>query len=69
VIKGKNPSRRWVLDADLAGPFDRISHHHIMAMIGSFPARGMIRQWLKAGVFEDGQLHRKGLVSGSLSRR
>jgi RNA-directed DNA polymerase len=58
VIKGKNPSRRWVLDADLAGAFDRISHHHIIAMIGSFPARGMIRQWLNAGVLENGQLHR-----------
>ena len=58
VIKGKRPKRRWVLDADLAGVFDRIAHHHIMAMIGSFPARGMIWQWLRAGVVENGQLHR-----------
>ena len=58
VIKGTNPNRRWVLDADLAGAFDRIGHHHIMAMIGSFPARGMIWPWLRAGVVEDGRLHR-----------
>ena len=58
VIKGKRPKRRWVLDADLAGAFDRIGHHHIMAMIGSFPARGMIWQWLRAGVVENGRLHR-----------
>ena len=58
VIKGKAPKRRWVLDADLAGAFDRISHHHIMAMIGAFPARGMIWSWLRAGVVEDGRLHR-----------
>jgi RNA-directed DNA polymerase len=49
VVKGKRPKRLWVLDADLAGAFDRIAHHHIMAMIGSFPARGMIWQWLRAG--------------------
>ena len=27
-------------------------------MIGTFPARGMIGQWLKAGVVEQGRLHR-----------
>jgi RNA-directed DNA polymerase len=58
VTKGKNPQRLWVLDADLAGAFDRIGHDHLMSMIGSFPARGMIRQWLKAGVVENGRLSR-----------
>jgi RNA-directed DNA polymerase len=47
-----------VLDADLAGAFDRIAHDHILAMLGSFPARGMVRQWLKAGVVENGRLSR-----------
>jgi RNA-directed DNA polymerase len=58
VVKGKRPKRRWVLDADLAGAFDRIAHHHILDQLGTFPARGMVRQWLKAGVVENGQLHR-----------
>ena len=58
VIKGKAPKRLWVLDADLAGAFDRVSHHHILSMVGSFPAKGTIRQWLRAGVVEDGRLHR-----------
>ena len=58
VAKGKSPKRPWVLDADLAGAFDRIGHDHLMSMLGSFPARGMIRQWLKAGVVEQGRLHR-----------
>ena len=58
VAKGKSPRRLWVLDADLAGAFDRIGHDHILAMIGSFPARGMIRAWLKAGVVENGRLSR-----------
>jgi RNA-directed DNA polymerase len=58
VAKGKSPKRPWVLDADLAGAFDRIAHDHILARLGTFPARGMIRQWLKAGVVEQGRLHR-----------
>jgi RNA-directed DNA polymerase len=55
VVKGKNPRRRWVLDADLAAAFDRIDHNRLLAMVGSFPARGMIRRWLKAGVVENGR--------------
>ncbi len=58
VVKGKRPKRLWVLDADLAGAFDRIAHHHILDQLGSFPAREMIRGWLKAGVVDNGQLHR-----------
>ena len=58
VAKGKNPRRLWVLDADLAGAFDRIGHDHLLTMIGSFPARGMVRAWLKAGVVENGRLSR-----------
>jgi RNA-directed DNA polymerase len=58
AAKGKNPRRLWVLDADLAGAFDRIGHDHLLSMIGSFPARGMIRAWLKAGVVENGRLSR-----------
>jgi RNA-directed DNA polymerase len=27
-------------------------------MLGAFPARGMVAQWLKAGVVEQGRLHR-----------
>jgi RNA-directed DNA polymerase len=55
VAKGKSPKRRWVLDADLAAAFDRIDHDHLLMQLGSFPARGMVRQWLKAGVVEDGR--------------
>jgi RNA-directed DNA polymerase len=47
--------RLWVLDADLAAAFDKINHDHLLSVIGSFPARNMIRDWLKAGVFEPGK--------------
>jgi RNA-directed DNA polymerase len=49
---GKHPRRRWILDADLTAAFDRIDHTHLLAALGSFPGREMIRGWLKAGVFE-----------------
>ena len=52
---GKNPRRRWILDADLTAAFDKIGHDHLLAKLGSFPGKGMIRGWLKAGVFEKGK--------------
>jgi RNA-directed DNA polymerase len=55
VAKGKSPKRRWVLDADLAAAFDLIDHDHILNQLGSFPARGMVAAWLKAGVVEHGR--------------
>jgi RNA-directed DNA polymerase len=55
TAKGKSSKRRWILDADLAAAFDRIDHDHPLMQLGSFPARGMVRQWLKAGVVEDGR--------------
>jgi len=52
---GKNPRRRWILDADLTAAFDKINHDHLLAKLGSFPGKGMVRGWLKAGVFEKGK--------------
>jgi RNA-directed DNA polymerase len=57
-VAKQTPRRLWVLDADLAGAFDRIGHDHLISVLGSFPARGMIRAWLKAGVVENGRLSR-----------
>jgi RNA-directed DNA polymerase len=47
--------RVWALDADLAAAFDNIDHDRLLEAIGSFPARGLIRKWLKAGVMEPGK--------------
>jgi RNA-directed DNA polymerase len=57
-VAKQNPRRLWVLDADLAGAFDRIGHDHLISMLGTFPSRDMIRAWLKAGVVEQGRLSR-----------
>jgi len=42
--------RHWVLDADIKGAFDNIDHDKLMELIGLFPARFLIKKWLKAGV-------------------
>jgi RNA-directed DNA polymerase len=55
TCKGRGATRLWTLDADLAAAFDRIDHNHLLAAIGTFPARNAIRGWLKAGVFEHGK--------------
>jgi RNA-directed DNA polymerase len=55
TVGGRNPQRGWILDADLAAAFDRIDHDHLISALGTFPARGMVRAWLKAGVFEQGK--------------
>ena len=55
TCSGRMAKRVWALDADLAAAFDRIEHSRLLAQLGSFPARDMIRDWLKAGVFEAGK--------------
>jgi len=55
TCKGPMAKRLWALDADLAAAFDRINHGRLLEAIGGFPARDMIRDWLKAGVFEPGK--------------
>ena len=54
TLRGKS-ARIWILDADLAGAFDKISHGHLLETLGGFPAKGMIAGWLKAGIFEAGK--------------
>jgi RNA-directed DNA polymerase len=60
--------RLWVLDADLEAAFDRLDHDHILCLLGTFPARGLVRQWLRAGVMEDGRvtLTRQGVPQGGV---
>jgi RNA-directed DNA polymerase len=53
---------RWVLDVDIRKYFDTISHQHLRAFLDQRVTDGVIRRmidkWLKAGVLEDGLLHR-----------
>ena len=44
-----NMKKKWILDADIKGAFDNISHDFLLNAIGNFPAKELIKQWLKAG--------------------
>ena len=50
----------WILDADIAGFFDTVSHEWLSRFIehriGDQRVIRLIRKWLKAGVAEDGQV-------------
>lgn len=47
----------WLLDADIKGAFDNISHEYILKSIGEIPGRELIKQWLKAGYVEAEVFH------------
>jgi len=49
--------KKWVVDADIKGAFDNISHDFLLQALGDVPGRELIRQWLKAGVMEGGAFH------------
>ncbi len=56
TVAGTHAKRRWALDADLASAFDRVAHDHILDQLGTFPAKGLVRGWLRAGVLDRGRL-------------
>lgn len=47
--------REWMLDADIEGAFDNISHAHLHKALGNFPGREWIDRWLKAGIMSEGK--------------
>ncbi len=52
-----NVKDQWVLDADIKGAFDNISHEFILKRFGQIPGRELIKQWLKAGYIEAEVFH------------
>src|SRR6266436_2735591 len=52
-----NKTKKWILDADIRGAFDEISHDYLQKTIGPVPGRELIRQWLKAGYVEQEMFH------------
>jgi RNA-directed DNA polymerase len=57
LLSRPNKRKKWVLDADIAGAFDNINHGFLLRALGDAPGRELVRQWLKAGVMEDGVFH------------
>ncbi len=47
---GRKHSPKWVLEGDIKGCFDNISHEWLLARVPM--DKGVLRKWLKAGYFE-----------------
>ncbi len=54
TLSGPRAKRLWILDADLSAAFDTIAHAPLLDALRTFPARDMVKRWLKAGVMEHG---------------
>jgi RNA-directed DNA polymerase len=57
VLARPNKTKKWILDADIRGAFDNISHEYLLKAIGPVPGRELIKQWLKAGYVEQEVFH------------
>lgn len=53
-LRGWEHGHTWVLDADIKGFFDNVAHESILSMIGTFPKKELIKEWLKAGFIDRG---------------
>ena len=61
---------KYVLDADIAGCFDNISHAALLHKLHSYPAvRRVIKAWLKAGILDEDGFHEtiKGTPQGGVA--
>ena len=52
-----NGRKKWVLDADIKGCFNNINHEKLIEIIGNFPGKRLIREWLKAGYVDKNVFH------------
>lgn len=68
TLSRPNGKKQWVVDADIKGAFDHIDHDYLLQAIDHFPARELVKQWLKAGVMCDGVFERteKGTPQGGV---
>ncbi len=51
--QGLPPKKTWVVEADIKGCFDNISHEKLTTTIGNFPSRKLIKHWLEAGYIDN----------------
>jgi len=72
VIEHRSQRRTFVLDADIKGCFDHISHKAVMSELARVVADGnilrLVEKFLKAGVLEDGKVRstREGTPQGGV---
>jgi RNA-directed DNA polymerase len=60
-ISKPNTRKHWVVDADIVGCFDNIQHETIQTALNRFPAKGLVKAWLKAGLIESERYERTEL--------
>src|SRR5512136_2559490 len=66
IVLSRKHSARWVLEGDIRSCFDQISHPWLLQHV--LLDRQILRQWLKAGYWEKGQLFptREGTPQGGI---
>jgi RNA-directed DNA polymerase len=57
LLARPNKTKKWILDADIKGAFDNISHEYLLKTIGKVPGYNLIKQWLKAGYVDENVFH------------
>jgi RNA-directed DNA polymerase len=57
LLARPNKTKKWVLDADIKGAFDNISHNYLLTIIGRVPGYELIKKWLKAGYVDKNVYH------------
>jgi RNA-directed DNA polymerase len=50
-------TKKGILDADIPGAFDHLSHEYLLKTIGRVPGSQLIKQWLKAGYGDENVFH------------
>jgi RNA-directed DNA polymerase len=63
-----NAKRKWILDADIKGAYDHLSHEFLLDTLKGFPAIGLIEGWLKAGYMDHAAFGRtdEGVPQGGI---
>lgn len=50
-------TKHWIVDADITGCFDNLSHEFLETEISNFPKAQLIKRWLKAGYMDKHVFH------------
>lgn len=45
----------WILEIDIKGCFDNISHEYLITKLSKFPYSRILTSWLKAGILDNGE--------------
>ena len=68
VKKHGTNRKNWILDAEIEGFFNNVCHDDILQKLDNFPAKHLVKKWLKAGYMEENKLYLtdKGTPQGGI---